>query len=272
MKPEISIIMPAIRPHKWERVVESIALSTKRPWELIIVSPYPLPVSLQTLPHVKYIKDFGSPMRASQIGSLFCEADIIFFLMADDAVFLPEALDKTLDEFKAMTPNTKNVVINKYTEGVDGTNKVLQDDNYYKVNGADCTRSPCVPDDFWIFNTGVMYREFFETLGGWDCRFEACPMGLTDFAIRAQFAGAVVKMCQIQILDVGHMPGTSGDHAPIHYAQILHDQPLFHALYKYKSLEPIINIDQMNWRRAPAFWKKRHNPTPENLMAQEYEL
>jgi hypothetical protein len=260
MNPEISIIMPAIRPHNWERVVNSIVTSTRRPWELIIVSPYSLPVCLQNFSHIKHVKDFGSPMRASQIGSLLVESPVMFFLMADDAVFLPDALDKTFHEFMTMPPDVKNVVINKYTEGIDGTEKSLQDDNYYKVNGADCTRSPFIPDDFWIFNTGLMYYTFFRELGGWDCKFEACPMGLTDLAVRAQFEGAKVKMCQTQILDVGHMPGTSGDHAPIHYAQILHDQPMFQAKWgnetsvnqhKHKSLS------LSNWRQAPRVWNKR---------------
>lgn len=257
MKPHISIIMPAIRPHKWERVIESIITSTKRPWELIIVSPYSLPVTMQTLPHIKHVKDFGSPMRASQIGALLCEAPVIFFLMADDAVFLPGALDKTLDEFFAMEDHYKNVIINKYTEGVDGTEKSLQDDNYYKVNGADSTRSTNIPDSYWIFNTGVMYRKFFEELGGWDCSFQACPMGLTDFAVRAQMEGAIVKMCQIQILDVGHMPGTSGDHAPIHYTQILCDQPLFQFKYSFPASEIKTKIDLMNWKDQEAVWTKR---------------
>jgi hypothetical protein len=175
--------------------------------------------------------------------------------------FFPMRWIKTLDEFYTMEPNVKNVVINKYTEGAEGTEKSLQDDNYYKVNGADCTRSPFIPDDFWIFNTGLMYYTFFRELGGWDCKFEACPMGLTDLAVRAQFQGAKVKMCQTQILDVGHMPGTSGDHAaPSIMLRFFTTSLCFKPngvmkvsvnQYKHKPLS------LHNWRQAPRVWNKR---------------
>jgi hypothetical protein len=64
-KMKLSIIMPAIRSDKWQKVYDSIQLDF--PWELIIVAPY----DNHTLPrhNVKYIQDFGSPVRASCIGA-----------------------------------------------------------------------------------------------------------------------------------------------------------------------------------------------------------
>ena len=76
-KPEISIILPGIRRELWDRFYESISISTKRTFELIIVGPYPLTEKLESLTNVKYVKDFGSPVRASNIAASICEGKVI---------------------------------------------------------------------------------------------------------------------------------------------------------------------------------------------------
>ncbi len=73
MKPEISIIMPAIRTDNWIKVYESIQNSTSRNFELIIGSPYDLPAELRGYKNIKIVKDWGSPTRASQIESMLIE-------------------------------------------------------------------------------------------------------------------------------------------------------------------------------------------------------
>src|SRR3990167_9472224 len=95
-KPELSIICPSIRPQNLDAIYDSILLSTKREFELIIAGPYPLTQKLQGQNNVKYVKDFGSPVRASNIAALLCEGKL-FFHTADDALFLPEALDKNIE-------------------------------------------------------------------------------------------------------------------------------------------------------------------------------
>ena len=54
MKPEISILMPGIRPDRWTSVYNSILESTKREFELIIVGPYALPKELQEAKNVRF--------------------------------------------------------------------------------------------------------------------------------------------------------------------------------------------------------------------------
>ena len=73
-KPEISIILPGIRPYNWSKLYDSIVKSTTRRFELIVVGPYRPPDMLQNdIYNFKYVKDYGSPMRASNIGALLCE-------------------------------------------------------------------------------------------------------------------------------------------------------------------------------------------------------
>ena len=70
MNPELSIILPSIRPERLQKVYDSILKSTSAEFELIIISPYPLPESLEKYKNIKYVRDFGNPTRCHNIGLL----------------------------------------------------------------------------------------------------------------------------------------------------------------------------------------------------------
>ena len=77
MKPEISIVMPGIRPDNWSKVYESIKKSTKRTFELIIVGPYQLPPELAPIKngltnneYVRVEKNWGIDFRINLYLSL----------------------------------------------------------------------------------------------------------------------------------------------------------------------------------------------------------
>lgn len=260
-KPEISILLPAIRKENWDTLYDSICASTKRHFELIICGPHSLTDKLQSLSNVKYVKDFGSPTRASVIASLLAEGKLITWL-ADDAVMLPSALDQAIDALYSMGDDKKNVVITKYLEGTHGARKINQPDYYYRINGREgfrpCTYSPYIPDDWLIFNTAIMHREFFEDLGGLDCSFEHAAMADTDLAIRAQCAGAKVQITQILAYDCNH---GQADHKPIEIAQLQFDEPLIQSKYRDPKWKDKIVIKQnfTNWKEHPQVWKRRFN-------------
>lgn len=258
-KPELSIILPAIRVEKWDHLYDTICASTSRSFELIICGPYALTEKLQTARNVKYVKDFGSPTRASAIAMMLAEGKLITWI-CDDAVLLPGALDAAIDELYAMGDDTKNVVLTKYLEGMNGTQKVNQPDYYYLINGREgfrpCTYSPHLPDDWLIFNTAIMYRSFFEELGGLDCNYEHAAMADTDFAIRAQMMGANVHLTQVTLYDCDH---GQDDHKPIEIAQLQFDEPRIQA--KYRNLEWRANLQTViradNWKNFPTIWSRR---------------
>lgn len=252
-KPEISIIMPAIRQERWDGVYDSIKKSTMRNFELIIVGPSPLTPYLQDKKNVKYVKDYGSPMRASNIGAMLCEGKLIMWT-SDDGLFIEDALDNNIDVLYSMQPyDVKNVVVTKYYEGQGYSGKDAHGDDYYKLVNA-YPRTPYINPDWWIFNVAVMYREFFEELGAWDCTFQACPMGHADMAVRAQACGAKVVMSQFPMLNCDH---GEGDHKPIHNAQIYEDEPLYRKIYSSPLESRTIHIDIKNWKNSDTIWKKR---------------
>ena len=256
-KPEISLILPGIRQPNWDRLYDSILKSTKRTFELIICGPLPLTEKLQSLPNVKYAKDLGSPMRASNIAASLAEGRLITWI-ADDAVLLPDSLDANVDFLYSLGESEKNVVTIKYYEGKDGSHKPIQPDIYFRINGCHVTASSYIPSSFWIFNHVIMYRSFFDELGGWDCEYQACPMGHTDFAIRAQSSGAKVAMSNAPCLDCGWMEGDSGDHRPIFLSQTMIDEPKYQNKYRnpsWKENQSSIRID--NWKKSESIWSKR---------------
>ena len=258
-RPEISLILPSIRTERLEKLYETILTSTKRTFELVICGPNPLPGALKELRNVKYVKDYGSPVRASNIAASLCEGKVYTWL-ADDCLFFENSLDQCIDEFYEMGSNKNNVLVAKYYEGQEGSREreTLQPDSYFKINHTPAG-SPHIPGDWWLFNIAFMHSSFFNSLGGWDCSYEGTWASHADMAIRAQYAGANVKMAQIPLFTCDHMPGGTGDHMPIFECQHQHDEPLLQKRYRdpnwAMNVRPKIKMD--NWKEAPAVWKRR---------------
>ena len=174
-KPELSIIIPSIRVERLPKLYESIIQSTKRSFEVVIVGPYDVPESIRSNKNIKYVRDFGSPMRASNIAAELCEGKVITW-GSDDSLYLDHGIDDAMDLLFSMGNDEKNTVIAKYYEGINYSGTDAHGDDYYKLCNA-YPRSPHIPVDWWIFNVAFMHRTFFEKLGGWDCDYQACPAG-----------------------------------------------------------------------------------------------
>lgn len=258
-KPEISVILPSIRPDRLSDFYKSLQKATKKRFELVIVSPYPLPQDLEKFKNIKYARDFGNPSRAQNIALLLCEAPIVTW-QADDAIMIEDAIDQHVDMLESMGPDIKNVVVAKYREGQVGSEdrEKLHADHYFMVDGSPAS-SPYIPSNFWLFNVAFMHREFLEALGGFDAKFEGTWSSQTDLAIRAQAVGANVKMSGIPCMICDHMPGSSGDHKPIYECQTFHDEPLLQRSYRdpewHQKINPSPGI--MNWKSTPQVWSRR---------------
>ena len=251
----LSIVLPGIRDYNWTKLYRSIEKACSSSWELLICGPVKdFPTELRDVENVKLIYDKGSPVRASNIAASLASGKYITWT-ADDAVYLPDSIDKAL---ALLGSNTKDVVVGKYFEGVDGSDKELHGEDYFKIVGSMSTQTPWISEDWYLFNIAFMHREFFDSLGGWDCSFEACPMAHTDMACRAYVESTKVVMLEDPVLDCGHMPGTSGDHAPIHYAQLGHDEPLFRSLYSNDMwIKNSRHLELDFWKIYPSIWERR---------------
>ena len=259
MKPEISILLPSIRNDRLPAFYSSIAASTKRSFELIVVGPHNLPGMLLGAMNVKHVRDFGSPNRAQCIALSLAEGDIVTWL-TDDAMLLPGAIDAHIELLRVMGNDCRNVIVGRYREGSsDHERALVHPDVYFQVVGSPASSSH-ITDGTWLFNVAFVHRQIFDDLGGFDPRFEGTWCAHTDLAIRAQeLIHAHVQMSGIELMVCDHMPGTSGDHRPIHECQLGHDEPLIQSIYRdpdWKSKRKAY-IDPSSWKSEQTIWNRR---------------
>jgi hypothetical protein len=254
-KPELSIVMPGIRPHNWVRGLQSIFTATTKTFELIIVSPFPLPKEMENMANVKYIKDYGSPTRASQIGNTMAEGKFIFPNFCDDAIFIKGSIDANLELLAKLGDSVKNVITCKYSESKDFEfPERYQNDDYYRLVNAYPVNKETTPNTWWILNNPFWYRSYFEYLGGYDYRFGVCPLAHADLAMRAYRDGANIHLSQVPIMQVEH---GQNDHQPIEQSQLGFDTPFFAQKYHESLSKYPIQIPMDNWKQAPHVWKFR---------------
>ena len=94
MTPQISLIIPAIRPSMYQGVYDSFLKCWHGTFEIIFVCPHkPIPMNVASRGEVRFIEDYGCPSRAMQIGWINAKAHYLFFC-TDDCIFDPNAVDK----------------------------------------------------------------------------------------------------------------------------------------------------------------------------------
>ena len=268
----MSIIVPTIRKYLWNNFYRSLENSLHRPFELIFVTPHKeLTEELADKKNIKLITDYGSANRCQQIA--LCNATGKYVRWAaDDETFFENKLDEAIDFNEKNESSEKDVVLFKFYEGERNGDGVLHStgqtemsnwDQYYRMEKAcswlgDAFDVGAVSPDYWIFNTALMKTEYLRKLGGFDTKFETTFMAHTDLAIRAQNNGSRVILFDHPVTSCTHMPGASGDHAPIHWAHIFNDEPLIKSIYSEPSSKDRINIDIDNWKESPSIWDRRY--------------
>ena len=262
---DLSICLAAIRKHNWNRLYESIVESMgDYTFELIFCGPHEEgPPEMAGLENVKYIQDFGCPTRAQQLSMIPATGRYITWA-ADDGWYLPPGdanitLAECINFLDEKKDDPKRCVVTRYNEGQsDG----LGDPNrgLYCLNTHRPVSSPHYPSNFLIFNCAILTTEYFKELGGFDCEFEACPMAFCDFGARAQLDGCDPGLVGL-LFECTHFAGTSGDHAPIHHAQLDKDQPRYGSIWQAPEAPDRIKLDIDNWKNVPDVWARRFGDT-----------
>jgi len=256
MKYDLTVICPGIRVGNWQRLYESIAKSFFGTWQIVFVGPYPPPDDLRAMENVKFIQDFGSPIRCQQIGLTFADGEWITWA-ADDGYFLENSLTVGWSKLVEQDMNPRCVVMGKYYEGNNDGDMPMQENKYYVLSNHDASRSSFIPKEYFMLNVGLVSKKILFELGGWDCCFEVCPMSYNDLAIRLQRHGCPFIIQDEMMFTCSHLPGHAGDHGPIHDAQVYHDQPLFMDIYSRPECVNRVAIPIDNWNMAPDVWTRR---------------
>jgi len=252
---DLSVCLAAIRRDNWVRLYNSIVESVgDYSFELIFCGPHAeLSDGLKNLENVKCIQDYGAPTRAQQISMQEASGRYVTWT-ADDGWFLPNKLSECIDRLDSIDKEKKALVTQYIEGGKDGLGD--PEEGMYCLNSHGPARSPHYPDDFLIFNSVILPTEYFKSIGGFDCRFEVCPMAFLDFGARAQLDGVETHLTPV-IFECTHLPATNGDHAPVHFAQTDHDQPLYSKIWNDSSCLERVKIDFNNWKKADKVWKRR---------------
>jgi hypothetical protein len=249
---ELSVIVPGIRVMNWTRLYNSIPKTFSGTWEIIFISPYDLPSMLKK-DNVGYIKDWGSPIKCQQRGLVAARGDWVTWA-ADDGTFVSGALDKGFEILRSNGMKKDVVVTGKYLEGVQIDDHMQRDEYYHLGNHND---TGYVPKEYYMLNVGLVSRELLLKVGGWDCRFEVCPMAYNDLAIRLQNYGAKFILQPEVMFECGHTPLEQGDHGPIHRAQTDHDIPIMKQLYSAENVANRVKIELDNWKDCEEVWQRR---------------
>ena len=271
MRTEVSIIVPTIRKYLWNNFYNSLKNSIGRTFELILVTPHKeLTGELKEKDNIKLITDYGSANRCQQIALCHASGEYVRWA-SDDETFFEGKLEEMIRFYEENKTSYKDVAIFKFFEGerngegilhTSGLTEMSNWEAYYRMKKAcpwleDAFKAGTVSPNYWIFNTAFMETKYLKELGGFDTAFETTFIAHTDLAIRAQNNDSKVFLFEDPVSHCGHMPGTSGDHAPIHYASILHDEPLLKNIYSNKESISRIKIDLQNWSKSPKIWERR---------------
>ncbi len=267
--PDLSILMPGIRPERWPAFYEAVTKSFSGTFELIIVGPHPdgpddtlnrFSFSPLDKPWT-FIADWGSPIRAQQIALLAARGNYLAWA-SDDGIYQPGMLDRGFELLAAHGHAPDVAVTSRYLEGElnpddPGNYDRMMAEDYWRMGHHDLFRGLFIPPEYFLLNVCLVPRAKVLELGGWDCRFETHAISWLDFAVRAQRAGLKVVLQDGIAVKHGHMPGRTGDHAPMHDAQIEHDEPLFREIYGHPDSlrRRVVPLD--NWKDAPARWERR---------------
>jgi hypothetical protein len=249
-RPVISIIVPSIRTQHWRRFLESAANGcTKFPYEVIFIGPFCDKESLEDFPVARHIHSFDRVGVCLQKGCLEAAGKLIFHTV-DDGVILPNALDDCIIQYETVCKNT--AILNaRYREG-DGFSNNSFPLSYWKIGSYPTHYGQKYINPRWDLSLQpIVDREFFEYMGGLDCRFEYSNHSHVDFAIRVQQWGGIVHHSYVDVTSADH---GQNDHGPIQIAQENIDAPVFNELWN-SPRESKINYD--NYKQYEGRWERR---------------
>ncbi len=258
-KYDLSIILPSIRTELLETFYSSISASVgDYRYELIVVGPYNLPTSLQGTSNVKYIKDFGSPSRCLQMGTLLAEGEYMTWA-SDDGTYTPNSLSECLDLYSLNGPGRhlqhKDGVIIRYWEA-DNKQGSLPDDSYWKAWTHADQRLPGIPEHYYCCPVGLYNTAYYISMGGIDCAFRHINMNAHSLAFRVQNDGGHFHLSPSCVLECDFDNVRSALHRPLDIAYANIDRPLYMQLYSQPFNPHHKQIPYDSWMRAPTVWER----------------
>jgi len=246
----LSVFLPTIRTHLLEKWYSSLELSCNRhSFEVVFGGPFPPPCDLLNKDNIRWVQDYGNPTRAAQRAALECKGDFLYHTV-DDVLFEPHAISNELEKVE-----TDAITAMRYVEGLNYSGKPLPDTYWYAPAAYPHYKN--VESHWGIGVHFLIPRKWFIDHGGFDCQFEYLNHATHDLLFRMQKNGTRYKISEQVVSSASWVPGTTGDHAPIHYAQTTHDEGIFEHMWNNGHYQRVIKLD--NWENHPKIWERRFN-------------
>ncbi len=277
MNCDISLCLAGIRPQYWTNLYNSAKKACKNySWELVVISPFKLPTELENKFNIKFIREFGNPVRATQRGISECEG-LFTTLPCDDGFFTENSLDLALDLMKTKNSKKESLVC-RYKEGSGYMNDPDKAPSfpisYWNMNHH--LNIPGTQPDWKIAPQPMVNTEYLKSIGGFDCyNFEAMSMATWDICCRIYRDGGSFDLSPTEIMIANNVGAHGfeseeekkiGGHSAIYHAQVDHDYPRFMQMQSNEYLRTRIHIDFDAWKSVPEVWNRRWgNKTLEEL-------
>jgi hypothetical protein len=252
---KVSIIIPSINPDKWLSFYHQMTKSSKNnSFELIFVGPYTTE-QISGLKNIKFVRDFGSPSRCFQIGSLLAEGEYLAW-GSDDYLIEEDAIDLTFSLIEK--ENIKDDGVNLlYSEGPNFTGTQHLDSSYWVAHTHPDLRLPGVKTNWRILGAFMYRTETWYKFGGLDCGFEHVNMNTHDFGFVIQANGGRLINSPCRVYRANWAPWDNNNKSPIQLAWEENDKPRFVKLYSDPEYPLKRNININNWKDYPSVWGRR---------------
>ncbi len=268
MKKDVSIILPSIRPKNLYKFHKSAQKACKkRTFEVVIASPYNLPEELEEFDNIKLFKTRMAPTAAKQAAINLCNATYLYNT-TDDGLIQEDCIDLACDSIECKT-NKYDIVNMIYNEGcldaetlepLSGISTEKFPDHYWNVSHHKGLRLRLINQNWKMCMHFFMRLETFRETGGLDCEWEYSNHAIHDLMFRLQSLGGNIYNLEKVAFLCSHLPNRTGDHGPVHDAQIGPDSSKFSCIYNdpfKNNLETRLKIPYNNWEKCPDVWARR---------------
>lgn len=181
MKPKISLIASSVRPWLWDECFKSLECNSD--YEIVLagnLSQFQVRPYLVKYPMLKYIytTDNINPSQCYEISRRFATGELILWF-CDDAEASPMLLDNVYNFYKNLP--TKSLLSIKTKENNQDTD--LDEHRFFGFNRDTPMMAPL----------GLIDREYLNTLGGFDCRYQSGQWENKTAMMVYEDGGQVVK-------------------------------------------------------------------------------
>jgi hypothetical protein len=259
---DLSICVAGIRTDRWKRFGEQVIASAS-PYkvELIFCGPQS-PKNLKGHVFDLFIPSHRCPTACVQEAILNAKGQLVCWL-SDDAEILEDSLMRAVDtwyEQQFELNHNKIEIVLPYFEG-DNTQKgsiYTQPPEYWTIHYHGSLRLPGIRQWYLTAPCGLLSREYFLELGGFDCRFEHINMSCHDLSIRIQNDGGNIFIPPKYVMDCefSHNVINGRCDCVLCEAYIVNDLPLFQSIYTNPEAVNRVKIDIENYKNTPEKWRR----------------